>query len=88
MTKGGRWVSSNGAWVETYLLGKHAGTEIPQRDLEASSIIIMMDLDSNQSVRANMERGGNSSSHGERKERSGMESEESSRRVGSWRVGG
>lgn len=50
----------------TCLLGKHTSTKISERDLETSSIIIMMDLDRDQSIRANMERGGSGSSHGGR----------------------
>lgn len=52
--------------METYLLGKHPGTEVSQRNLEAPSIIIVMDFDSDQSIRASVERSRSWSSHGER----------------------
>lgn len=49
--------------METYLLGKHTSTEVSQRDLETASIIIVVDFDGDQSVRANIE-GGSRGSHG------------------------
>lgn len=42
--------------METYLLGKHPSTEVSQRDLEAAGAIIIVDLDGDQSIRANIGR--------------------------------
>lgn len=57
--------------METYLLGKHTGTEVSQRDLEAPSIIIVMDLDGDQGIRSNVERRRSWSSHCEGMETKG-----------------
>lgn len=51
------------AQVETYLLRQDAGTEVSERDLEASSIIIVVNLDSDQGIWADTERRGSRSSH-------------------------
>lgn len=42
--------------METYLLGENTSTEVSQRDLEAAGVIIIVDLDGDQSVRPNIGR--------------------------------
>lgn len=49
--------------METYLLGKDTGAEISQRDLEAACIVIIENLDDNQSLRTDRTSRGGWSSH-------------------------